>query len=267
MRSRPERSSGESTSPVATRSHGSDGALNSAFDARAASEQALRAFISDASHELRTPLTSIRGYAELLRAGALNDPESQQRALARIEHEAARMGVLVDDLLSLARLDEGRPLQLAELDLTTIAADAVNDLLAVEPDRPVTLVAPAPVPIIGDETGVRQVFANLLTNARVHTDARHARRSARRRDDRRRRAHRRHRRRRRPRSRASSSMRSIGSGSAGNGKQRHGEGSGLGLAIVAAVASAHGGRVQAQSAHDGMSGAHFTVDLPARPPA
>ena len=242
------------------------GALNSAFDARAASEQTLRAFISDASHELRTPLTSIRGYAELLRAGALNDPESQQRALARIEHEAARMGVLVDDLLSLARLDEGRPLQLAEIDLTTIAADAVNDLLAVEPDRPVTLVAPTPVPIICDETGVRQVFANLLMNARVHTEPGipvEVRVGA--------------------TTGGGARIDVIDDGAgldvaefehafdrfwrAGNGKQRHGEGSGLGLAIVAAVASAHGGRVQAQSAHDGMSGAHFTVDLPARPPA
>ena len=144
-------------------------ALNSAFDARESSEQTLRAFISDASHELRTPFTSIRGYTELLQAGALTDDEAQQRALERIEHEAARMGVLVDDLLALARLDEGRPLQLADLDLAAIAADAVNDFRAVEPDRPIELVAPQPVPLVGDETGMRQVFANLLTNARVHT--------------------------------------------------------------------------------------------------
>ena len=101
-------------------------ALNSAFDARAASEQTLREFISDASHELRTPLTSIRGYAELLRAGALQSPEATARASARIEHEAARMGGLVDNLLSLARLDEGRPLELADVDLTALAADAVT---------------------------------------------------------------------------------------------------------------------------------------------
>ena len=144
-------------------------ALNSAFDARESSEQALRAFISDASHELRTPLTSIRGYTELLQAGALSDPAAQQRALGRIGHEAARMGVLVDDLLALARLDERRPLQLADLDLSEIAADAVNDFRAVEPDRTIELVAPQPVALLGDETAIRQVFANLLTNARLHT--------------------------------------------------------------------------------------------------
>ena len=133
-----------STFAVATRSRGLGRALNSAFDARATSEHTLREFISDASHELRTPLTSIRGYAELLRAGALHGAEEGRHAAARIEHEAARMGVLVDNLLSLARLDEGRPLELADVDLTALAADAVNDARAVEPDRPITLVAPRP---------------------------------------------------------------------------------------------------------------------------
>jgi two-component system OmpR family sensor kinase len=210
-------------------------------------------------------LTSIRGYAELLRAGALQDQESQQRALERIEHEAARMGVLVDDLLALARLDERRPLQLEKLDLTTIAADAVNDFRAVEPDRPVSLVASAPVPIVGDETGIRQVFANLLTNARVHTDAGtpvEVRVGA---------------------TPTGARIDVIDDGAgldaaqcehafdrfwrAGNGKQGHDEGSGLGLAIVAAVAVAHGGAAQAQRAHGPLGGAQFTVALPARPPA
>jgi two-component system, OmpR family, sensor kinase len=240
-------------------------ALNSAFDAQATSEEALRAFISDASHELRTPLTSIRGYAELLRAGALRDQESQQRALERIEHEAARMGVLVDDLLALARLDERRPLQLETLDLTTLAADAVNDFRAVEPDRPVSLVASAPVPIVGDETGIRQVFANLLTNARVHTDAGtpvEVRVGA---------------------TPTGARIDVIDDGvgldaaqcehafdrfwRAGNGKQGHDEGSGLGLAIVAAFAAAHGGTAQARRAEGSLGGAQFTVFLPARPPA
>ena len=144
-------------------------ALNSAFDARESSEQALRTFISDASHELRTPLTSIRGYAELLQAGAIADSAAQQRAHERIGHEAARMGLLVDELLALARLDERRPLQLADLDLSAIAADAVNDFRAVAPDRRIELIAPKPVLLLGDETAIRQVFANLLTNTRVHT--------------------------------------------------------------------------------------------------
>jgi two-component system OmpR family sensor kinase len=240
-------------------------ALNSAFDARDLSDQALRAFISDASHELRTPLTSIRGYAELLRAGAMNDQGSQKRAAERIEHEAARMGLLVDDLLSLARLDERRPLQLADLDLTIIAADAVNDVRAVEPDRPVTLVAPAPAHVVGDETGIRQVLANLLTNARVHTPAgtpvevRVATTADGARID----------------------VIDDGPGldpaectrafdrfwRAANGKPGHDEGSGLGLAIVAAVASAHGGAASAQRADGTLHGAHFVVTLPARPPA
>jgi two-component system OmpR family sensor kinase len=240
-------------------------ALNSAFDARDLSDQALRAFISDASHELRTPLTSIRGYAELLRAGAMNDPGSQQRAAERIEHEAARMGLLVDDLLSLARLDERRPLQLADLDLTIIAADAVNDVRAVEPDRPVTLVAPTPVHVVGDETGIRQVFANLLTNARVHTPAGTAVevRIATTADG------------------ARIDVIDDGPGldpaecnrafdrfwRAENGKPGHDEGSGLGLAIVAAFASAHGGAASAQRADGTLHGAHFVVTLPARPPA
>ena len=143
-------------------------ALNSAFDARAASEQTLREFISDASHELRTPLTSIRGYAELLRAGALPGAVESGRAVARIEQEAARMGVLVDNLLSLARLDEGRPLELADVDVTALAGDAVNDARAVEPDRPIALVASRPVRVVGDETALRQVLANLLANVRDH---------------------------------------------------------------------------------------------------
>ncbi len=95
-------------------------ALNNAFDARQASEDKLRRFVTDASHELRTPLTSIRGYSELLRRGALADPEQGARAVSRIEDEAARMGVLVDDLLLLARLDQGRPLERSPVDLTAL---------------------------------------------------------------------------------------------------------------------------------------------------
>ena len=146
-------------------------ALNSAFDARAASEQTLREFISDASHELRTPLTSIRGYAELLRTGALRGEEATTRAVTRIEHEAVRMGGLVDNLLSLARLDEGRPLELAEIDLAALAADAVTDACrrarpADHPDRD------EPVHLVGDETTLRQLLANLLSNVREHTPPR-----------------------------------------------------------------------------------------------
>ena len=146
-------------------------ALNSAFDARASSEQTLRRFIADASHELRTPLTAIRGYAELFDAGALQDTASAQRAAQRIASEAARMGSLVDDLLALARLDEHRPLELEAVDLTSLALDAVHDAQAVEPERPIALHASQPVTVTGDSAALRQVFANLLGNARVHTPA------------------------------------------------------------------------------------------------
>jgi two-component system OmpR family sensor kinase len=238
-------------------------ALNSAFDARETSERALRAFISDASHELRTPLTSIRGYTELLQAGALTDDEAKQRALERIGHEAARMGVLVDDLLVLARLDERRPLQLADLDLAAIAADAVHDAQAVEPDRPIELVAPNPVPLLGDETGIRQVFANLLTNARMHTP---------------------------PATRVEVRVTASGGDAridvvddgagldvadgervfdrfwrGANGRRGHDDGTGLGLAIVAAVATAHGGRASVEHSPDRLKGAHFVVILPVEP--
>jgi len=239
-------------------------ALNSAFDARAASDQTLRAFISDASHELRTPLTSIRGYAELLRSGAIPGEEESRTAMVRIEHEAARMGGLVDDLLALARLDEGRPLELADVDLTGLAADAVNDARAVEPDRPLTLVAPEPVCVVGDETSLRQVLANLLSNTREHTGAGvavEARVVA-------------------TETGARIEVHDDGPGlergerervfdrfwRAGNGARGADGGSGLGLAIVAAVAAAHGGRAWAAPHVAGLRGAHFIVDLPARPP-
>jgi two-component system OmpR family sensor kinase len=146
-------------------------ALNGAFDARQTSEETLRQFVADASHELRTPLTSIRGYAELLRAGAVPDAEDADRAVRRIEAEAARMGVLVEDLLLLARMDQGRPLRREQVDLTIVAADAAADAKAVEPDRPVTLSAREPVLVTGDEARLRQVLSNLLANVRDHTPA------------------------------------------------------------------------------------------------
>ncbi len=143
-------------------------ALNAAFDARQASEDNLRRFIADASHELRSPLATIRGYAELQRAGALTDPDDAARAARRIEEEAGRMGALVDDLL-LSRLDEGRPLERELVDLRALAADAVDDASAVDPTRPVSLAAGPPVLTLGDAARLRQVIANLLANVRDHT--------------------------------------------------------------------------------------------------
>jgi len=110
--------------------------LDTAFQRRRASEERLRRFVADASHELRTPLTSIRGYAELFRRGAGANPDDLAKAMRRIEAEAARMGALVDELLLLTRLDQGRPLERGPVDLAALAADAVADARAVEPERP-----------------------------------------------------------------------------------------------------------------------------------
>ena len=144
--------------------------IQSAFEARQASEDRLRRFVADASHELRTPLTSIRGYAEMFRRGAAERPEDLATSMRRIEEESARMGVLVDDLLLLARLDQGRPLDRRPVDLTRVAADAVADARAVEPERSITLeTSEAGAVVLGDELRLRQVAANLLANARQHT--------------------------------------------------------------------------------------------------
>jgi two-component system, OmpR family, sensor kinase len=153
--------------------------IEGAFRARAASEtrarrseERMRQFVADASHELRTPLTSIRGFAELYRQGAAREPEQISGLLKRIEDEAARMGLLVEDLLLLARLDAERPLQLAPVPLRVVATDAVAAARAVAPDRDVTLeVAPdaGPLVVSGDDARLRQVVGNLMTNALAHT--------------------------------------------------------------------------------------------------
>jgi two-component system, OmpR family, sensor kinase len=144
--------------------------IEAAFEERRASEDRLRRFVADASHELRTPLTSIRGYAELFRRGAGSNPEDLAKSMARIEAEASRMGVLVDDLLLLARLDQGRPLDRSEVDLGSVVAEAVDAARAIEPDRSIELeVEPGLVTTVGDRGRLRQVVDNLLDNARVHT--------------------------------------------------------------------------------------------------
>ena len=139
------------------------------MDERRASEEALRRFLADASHELRTPLTSIRGYAELFRRGASNNPEDTALAMRRIEQEGERMGVLVEDLLFLARAGQGRPIAHEPVDLSHMAADAIHDARAVDPSRAIELEAPGELTVMGDEGRLRQVFANLLSNALTHT--------------------------------------------------------------------------------------------------
>jgi two-component system OmpR family sensor kinase len=146
-------------------------AIEAAFAQRQQSEDRLRRFVADASHELRTPLTSIRGYAELYRRGAAEEPEELALILRRIEEESERMAVLVEDLMLLARLDQGRPLEQAHLSLSRVVADAVADARAVQPERPISLDDPPDVEVVGDEGRLRQVVGNLLANALTHTPA------------------------------------------------------------------------------------------------
>ena len=147
------------------------GRIEAAFAERTKSEEKLRRFVADASHELRTPLTSIRGYSELLRAGAIPPGEETRSALGRIESEATRMGVLVDDLLLLARLDQGRPLEHSPVELADLVCDAVSDARIVAPDREWSLDVVPEALVSGDESRLRQVIGNLMANARTHTAA------------------------------------------------------------------------------------------------
>ncbi|MFC0005927.1 sensor histidine kinase [Micromonospora siamensis] len=144
-----------------------------ASEARARrSEERMRQFIADASHELRTPLTTIRGFAELYRQGAAREPEQTGDLLRRIEDEASRMGLLVEDLLLLARLDRERPLSLAPVELPVLATDAVEAARVVAPERRIELeIEPGAGPLVvyGDDARLRQVIGNLMTNALTHT--------------------------------------------------------------------------------------------------
>ncbi|MGH3417082.1 MAG: ATP-binding protein, partial [Actinocrinis sp.] len=245
--------------------------LERAFSEQRASEDRLRRFIADASHELRTPLASIRGYAELFRRGAASRPEDLALAMRRIESESARMGVLVDELLLLARLDSGRPLGRGPVDLGALARDAARDSQAAGPQWPVEVTVrvegeesddPAlqRVEVCGDADRLRQLLANLLANVRAHTP---------------------------PGTPTSISVRRIGEtavvevADAGPGltaeqqakvferfyradaSRKRGDGaggSGLGLSIVASVAEAHGGAARVRSLPG--RGTVFTIRLP-----
>ncbi len=232
--------------------------IEQAFADRGESEDRLRRFLSDASHELRTPLASIRGYAELYRLGAANEPEELARAMARIESEATRLGVLVENLLLLARLDEMPEMRLVPVDLCELAEHAAQDTRAVAPQREVRLTANGALRVLADPEQLRQVLANLTRNAVIHTPAETAIDISLRRED----------------DRAVLEVRDHGPGlpaDAGNrvfdrfwrtdgGRSRGRGGSGLGLAIVKAIVQAHHGEVNASNAPDG--GAVFRVTLP-----
>ncbi len=235
--------------------------IEHAFAEQQASENRLRQFLADASHELRTPVTSIRGYSELFRRGAQSRPEDLALAMRRVEEESIRMGVLVDDLLLLARLDQGRPLERAPVDLAAIATDAAADAQVLAPHRPITLEAPEPVVLIGDAGRLRQVVTNLVRNALVHTPEGTPVTVTVRAEG----------------GRAVLSVRDEGPGIPQEHAQRiferfyradpsraraHG-GSGLGLAIVASIAEAHQGSARVETAPG--EGATFVVELPLEP--
>jgi two-component system OmpR family sensor kinase len=234
------------------------GRIEGAFAERGRAEARLRQFVADASHELRTPVTTIRGYAELYRTGGLREPGELDSAMRRTEAEAVRMGNLVEDLLLLARLDQGRPLQREPVDLDALARDAVRDAGAVDPDHPVRAAVAGGVVVPGDADRLRQVVSNLLGNARVHTppgtpvEVRTFREG----------------------DRAVLEVADEGPGMtpdvveraferfyrADPARSRHQGGTGLGLAIVRATVDAHGGTVAIRSAPG--RGTTVRVELP-----
>ena len=236
--------------------------LERAFSEQLRSEQRLRRFVADASHELRTPLTSIRGYAELL--GKRGQPAADAAvARRRIHQESVRMSVLVDDLLLLARLDQGRPLEQAPVDLAGVVRDACSDARVVAADRAVTVDVTGATAVIGDEMRLRQVIGNLVRNALVHTPPGSPIEVTVGQSD------------QEVQVRVADHGPGIPEGEVGRlfepffradaGRSRDRGGSGLGLSIVAAVVGAHGGRVRVENTPGG--GATFVVELPIDPAA
>jgi two-component system OmpR family sensor kinase len=236
--------------------------IEASFRAQQASERKLRRFVADASHELRTPLTAVRAYAELYDRGAAERPDDLERSMRGISRESERMSLLVDDLLLLARLDDGRPLEREPVRLDDVVREAVETAQTVDPERPIELRAEAAV-VQGDRDRLRQIVDNLLANVRAHTP---------------------------PGTPASVSVtRRNGSAEiavtdAGPGldeehlehvferfyradpsRARASGGVGLGLSIVAAVAEAHGGTASASSRPG--AGTTFSIALPLSPQA
>src|SRR2546421_6437741 len=142
-------------------------AINAMLSRIEESDRRLRRFVADASHELRTPLAAVRAYAELFGRGAAARPEDLERAMSGISRESERMSLLVEDLLLLARLDEGRPLERAPVDLQDVVGEAVETARTVEPGRPISLDAAEAV-VLGDRDRLRQVLDNLLAHVRAH---------------------------------------------------------------------------------------------------
>lgn len=237
------------------------GKIQDAFHARDATEARLRRFVADASHELRTPVAAVGAYAELFERGANERPDDLDRVMAGIRTESQRMGELVNDLLLLARLDEGRPLEREDVDLVEVAREAVEAASAVGPDWPVDLNAAGQVEVIGDGARLRQVFDNLLSNVRAHTPTGTTANVVVGLED----------------GHAVIAVRDSGPGldeeqrqhvferfyrgEASRTRAEGGGGAGLGLSIVSAIVAAHGGSVSVDSPDGG--GTRFTVRLPA----
>jgi two-component system OmpR family sensor kinase len=228
-----------------------------AFRAREASERKLRRFVADASHELRTPLTAVRAYAELFTRGAATRPDDLERSMTGITRESERMSLLVDDLLLLARLDEGRPLVQEPVALDEVVGEAVETARLVDPDRSLDAELEA-LDVVGDRERLRQIVDNLLANVRSHTPLEtpvHVRVS-------------------RVGSSARVTVADDGPGMSqeqaahaferfyrvDESRARASGGVGLGLSIVAAVAEAHGGAVSVDSALG--EGSAFHIDIP-----
>lgn len=234
--------------------------IEEAVDTERQGQERLRQFIADASHELRTPLTAISGYAELRRKGGLTTPEEEDKAWARIESEGRRMGSLVEDLLLLTRLGEGKPLHLSEVDLAEVARNSAEDHRVIDPERPITVTGPDTLVVDADEERLHQVITNLLSNVRIHTP---------------------------PWTKVEVAVSEAGDDAiitvtdngvgfpetgldhafdrfyrADPSRSRASGGSGLGLAIVEAIVTAHGGSVVASNVEGG--GARIIVVLPRR---
>lgn len=147
------------------------GRIETAVDEQNRSEERLRRFVADASHELRTPVTTIRGYAELYRRGGLHDSGELDDAMRRTEQEAKRMGRLVEDMLTLAKLDQERPLDRTDVDLSRLVNDIVADASINAPDHVIGGGVEPSLTVAGDEDRLRQVLANIIGNATIHTPA------------------------------------------------------------------------------------------------
>jgi two-component system OmpR family sensor kinase len=238
------------------------GQIEAGIREREAGEARLRRFVADAAHELRTPLTSLRGYAELYRKGALLSEGSVNNAMGRIESEGARMARLVDDLLLLARTDQGRALEKEPVDLVRLAREATGDFAAADPSRPLQRDLDGSAVVVGDPIRLRQAIDNLLANVRAHTPAQTPARVSVRRNG----------------AWAEVTVADAGPGIPTADQPRIFErfwrgdparsrtaagGAGLGLSIVDALVRAHGGSIAVQSAPG--QGTAFTLRLPLAP--